>query len=120
MKRDMDLCREILFEVERWQTTLAPTEVEIEGYTEEEVGYNAWLLADEGLIEGQDISGLGHSVHRYAPRCLTYKGHEFLEHARDATRWKKAKEKIMGLSGAMTTQAMLAVLKQLIAKELGS
>ena len=70
MKRDMDLCRKILIEVESWPT-------------------NAWLLAEEDLIQGLDLTGDGDDVHRYAPRCLTYKGHDFLEHARNDARWRK-------------------------------
>ena len=54
------------------------------------------------------------------PRCLTYKGHDFLEHARDETRWKKAKETIGRLGGALTTQTLLTVLKQLLTRELGT
>ena len=119
MHRDMDLCRKILVEVEKIPTTRLLMEIKLEGYTDDEIGYNAWLLADEGLIEGQDISAHGHKVHRYAPLCLTYKGHDFLEHARDDVRWKKAKDKITEISGAMTTQVILAVLKNLITKELG-
>ena len=119
MKRDMDLCRRILFEVEEWPTTLEPRKVEIDGYTESEVGYNAWLLAQEGLIDGLDLTGDGCSVHVYAPSCLTYKGHDFLEHARNETRWKKAKDKLARLGGAMTTQMMKIVLEDLMKGELG-
>ena len=54
MKRDMDLCRKILIEIESWPTTLGPRPVEIDGYTDEQIGYNAWLLAQEGLIKGRD------------------------------------------------------------------
>ena len=34
--------------LETRETALAPTKVEIEWYAEEEAGYNAWLLAEEG------------------------------------------------------------------------
>ena len=119
MKRDMDLCRQILIEVESWPTTLAPQDVEVEGYTKEQIGYNAWLLAEEGLIEGVESTGMGQSVHRYMPRCLTYGGHDFLEHARDDTIWRKAKEKAASLGGTVTVQTMLMILKQLIAAKIG-
>ncbi|MCY4376113.1 MAG: DUF2513 domain-containing protein [Spirochaetaceae bacterium] len=118
MKRDMDLCRRILFEVEQWETTLAPTRVEIDGYTADEIGYNAWLLADEGLIEGHEVTGDGDAVHQYWPSCLTYRGHDFLEYARNDTRWKKATQRIMSLGGAMTTQAVMVVLKSLLTNEM--
>ena len=120
MKRDMDLCRKILAEVETWETTCSPGTVEIDGYDAGQIGYNAWLLAEERLIDGLETTGDGDAVHYYMPRCLTYKGHDFLEHARDETRWKKAKETIGRLGGALTTQTLLTVLKQLLTRELGT
>ncbi len=114
MKRDMDLCRRILFEVEKWPTTLEPRQVEIDRYSEDEVGYHAWLLAQEGLIEALDLTRDGSSVHVYAPRCLTYKGHDFLEHARDESRWNEAKEQILSHGGALTTRVLQTVLERLL------
>ena len=73
MKRDMDLCRKILLSVEAREGTVGPEEVSIEGYTEGQIGYHAKLLADQGLLEGRDITGVGGSTHRYAPRlCLLF------------------------------------------------
>ena len=120
MKRDVDLCRQILVEVGKWPTTRAPKMVEIEGHSAGEVGYNAWLLAGERLIEGEDHSGDGDEVHYYLPCCLTYKGHDFLEHARNDARWTKAKEKLMSVGGTMTIQMLQVVLKQLVAGEMAS
>ena len=47
------------------------------------------------------------------------KGHDFLEHARNDTRWKKAKDKVMRLGGAVTLQVMKIVLEDLMSGELG-
>ena len=113
MKRDMDLCRKILIEVENRPTTTAPDLVVIEGYSTGEVGHNAWLLNQGGLLEGIDVTGAGDSVDLFAPRCLTYQGHDFLEHARDDTRWKTAKDKLASIGGPMTLQAMKTILEAL-------
>ena len=113
MKRDMDLCRKILIEIESWPTTLGPRPVEIDGYTDEQIGYNAWLLAQEGLIKGRDRAGIGRAVHAYSPSCLTYQGHDFLEHARNDTRWKTAKDKLVSTGGPITIQAMKTILDAL-------
>ena len=81
MKRDMDLCRKILFEIEKWPTTTGPKQVEIEGYPLDAVGYNVSQLAKEGFIDGLDATGDGDSVDVFLPRCLTLRGHEELTKA---------------------------------------
>ena len=116
MKRDMDLCRKILLSVEAREGTVGPEEVSIEGYTEGQIGYHAKLLADQGLLEGRDITGVGGSTHRYAPRCLTYAGHDFLEAARDDTRWKKAKAEVAAKGLPVTLEVMKRVLLKLVEK----
>ena len=116
MKRDMDLCRKILLSVEAREGTVGPEEVSIEGYTEGQIGYHAKLLADQGLLEGWDITGVGGSTHRYAPRCLTYAGHDFLEAARDDTRWKKAKAEVAAKGLPVTLEVMKRVLLKLVEK----
>ena len=83
MKRDMELYRKILREVETWPTTCSPKEVEIEGFTQDQIGYHAWMLAEEGLLDGLDMTGADYPVHVYSPRCLTPKGHDFLETVRE-------------------------------------
>ena len=50
MKRELDLCRQILTEVEKWPTTVTPTKAEIEGYSDDEVNYNVWLLASPAAV----------------------------------------------------------------------
>ena len=116
MKRDMDLCRKILLSVEARESTVSPIEVELEGYTVGQIGYHAKLLADQGLLEGEDFTGAGVSTHCYGPRCLTYKGHDFLETARDDTRWKKAKAEIVEKGLPATVDVMKSVLLKLVEK----
>ena len=57
MKRDMDLCREILLCVEAREGPVGPAEVKIDGYTTDQIGYHAKLLADAGLLEGKSSTG---------------------------------------------------------------
>ena len=109
MKRDMDLCRQILIEVESWPTTSRPKQVAIDGYSDDTVGHHAWLLHEAGLIEGLELP-VGTLCR---PKCLTYQGHDFLEHARNDTRWQKAKDIVVDNGGPMTLQAMKTILEAL-------
>ena len=117
MERDMDLYRKILREVETWPTTLVPREVEIEGFTQDQVGYHAWMLAEEGLIDGFDAAGQSDPVHVCWPRCLTPKGHDFLEAAQDDTRWNKAKDAIMERGLPVTVKVLGMVLQEYVKAE---
>ncbi len=119
MKRDMDLCRQILMEVEKWPTTRAAKDVQIDGYTPEQAGYHSWLLSEAGLIKGIDVSGGGSPAHCFWPQCITYKGHDFLELARNDTRWTEAKDRLKSVGGGMTIQMLQGVLTRLLTAQLG-
>ena len=108
----MDLCRKILIKVESWPTTRQPMAVEIDGHSEDKVGHHAWLLREAGLIEGMDLP-ISTPVHLCWPQCLTNQGHDFLEHARNDTRWQRAKDFLANNGGPMTVQAMKTTLEAL-------
>ena len=95
VKRDPDLLLQVLREVEEWPTTRVAQLVKVDGHSSDEVGYHAWLLADAGLIEGQDLSQRSDATHHYAPMCLTNKGHDFLNVAREPQRWQQIKSAIV-------------------------
>ena len=119
MKRDMDLYRQILREVESWSTTLMPKEVTIEGYTRDQIDHHAWLLADERLIEGEDAPlGGAAPVHRYWPKCLTSKGHDFLAAAQNETRWKWAKDKLVEHALPLTVKLLGTYLQASVKAEI--
>ena len=114
----MDLCRKILMEVESWETTLNPQDVKIPGeYTKDEIGHHAYLLAQGGLLEGRDVSGIGIACRRFWPRALTWQGHEFLDAARDNERWQEAKKMAKG-AGGLGFDLLKAVLTGLAQKAL--
>jgi|GEM_PF-7061885 len=44
MKRDIDLVREILLALEEHDHGYAPKDLEIRGYSKEQIGYHVWLM----------------------------------------------------------------------------
>ena len=48
MKRDMELIRKLVLALENEPTGYAPENLNIEGYTSEQVGYHAYLMIDAG------------------------------------------------------------------------
>lgn len=108
MRRDMDLIRNILLELESQPSAGPLKDLRIESYNEDEISYHVLLLHEAGLIEALDASGRDRL--QWWPIRLTWQGHEFLEASRDDARWKAAKEKIVGAGGGLVFE----VLKQLL------
>jgi hypothetical protein len=85
MKRDMDLIRLILFDVE------GEREPDHSGYTPQQITYHAALLIDAGLVRGSVIRDEKDDPAGAVMVELTWEGHEFLDKARSDTTWNKAK-----------------------------
>jgi hypothetical protein len=111
----MDLVRMILIRMERSPYGWAPQDQEILGYSLNEIAYHAHIMKQEGLIEGAEITTM-HSVVPDAMRTsLTWKGHEFLDLARDQERWNRAKAIIAKL-GSAPISVWMKVLSDLLWK----
>lgn len=99
MKRDLDLCLEILRNVEaasldaRYASGIA----EELGKDEPDVCYNSILLLEAELLDGKEDSTL--DMADAIITRLTWDGHEFLDAARDRSHWEKAKDVAQKSSG---------------------
>jgi hypothetical protein len=114
----MDLVRAILMRIEGSPSGWAPDQFGIAGFSPEQVGYHAHIMMDEGLIEATDVTTMHSKGPEAMPRSLTWKGHEFLDLARDLKRWNQAKG-IIGRVGSAPISVWMKVLQDLILKELG-
>jgi hypothetical protein len=114
MKRDMDLIRDILLEVEKCPS-LEGCETKIPGCSPEDLYYNAQQAQEAGLIDAVFQRG---TTHFHITR-LTYDGHEFLDAARDNTLWARAKETLIKNTGVLTLEGLKTALPILINKALG-
>jgi hypothetical protein len=111
MKRDFDLIRKILIEVQNLAPNQRLESIEVEGYDDEIVNAHASLLIDAGLMEGSKIAFSGQYI--VSARALTWAGHDFIEAAMKDTLWEKAKTKIKESGSAMTIDVLKEVLKSL-------
>ncbi len=113
MKRDMDLCRIILFEIEKWEDKMPRSrKVEVEGYEQSAISYNILLLAEAYLVKAIEVSTADELI--LHPSRLTWEGHEFLEAARDDTIWNQAKELLLEKGGGMVFEVLKQALIQLV------
>lgn len=111
MKRDMDLVRLILLEMEKQPAVIAYSDLIIDDYSQDEITYHIILLDEAGLIIAKDQSTMGRI--NWIPQRLTWEGHEFLEASRDDNNWTKAKD-IMAKSGGFIFDIAKEVLIQII------
>ncbi len=99
MKRDLDLARQLLLDIENRGTDCSVSVLRTESnhQSEEQVRYHLRLLIDAGLLKEIDRTSAGIPCVR-----LTHDGHELLELARSESRWREAKyacqERLGGLS----------------------
>lgn len=112
MKRDMDLIRGVLIEVEKLPFDSGFHDISVQGYTDEEITYHVRLAHEAGLIEAIDLTTMDGVC--WKPKRLTYEGHEFLDAARSNTVWNKAKETLLSTSGTITLEALKALLPQIV------
>ena len=126
MKRDLDLCREILRQIEESPYSAGPS-IEVKDRSAEEISYHTKLLAEAGFIEagsagGQFVSDdvtVVRGLKVYSPISLTWQGHEFLDAARNDTLWNEAKHEVGSRLGAIPFELVQAVLVDLGRKLVG-
>jgi Hypothetical protein (DUF2513) len=109
MKRDMDLVRKILMVCSDHEHGHAPPNLQIDGYTDEEIGYHAHIMEQAGLVRAFDVTDSGSLSPEAQIVSLTWEGHDFLEASRDEGLWAKAKQ-AAGSTGGMALGVLKSVL----------
>lgn len=109
MKRDMDLCRQILLQIEASESG-EPIVALQTGASGNDVLEHLQLLQDAGLIEARvDRHSRDYSIQR-----LTWEGHEFLQAARDDGVWAKAREQVGSAWQSLTFTLLKEVLEDIV------
>jgi hypothetical protein len=116
MKRDMDLIRKMLLEIESRDDVFIPSD---DPADYRRIAYHLLQLNEGGLITGIEATesvGGELLVHVATQPRLTWAGHEFLDLARNETVWADAKEKVGDSVGTVSLEIMNQLLTQ-IAKQ---
>ena len=119
MKRDMELIRKIALAIEDSPSGYAPDDLAIDGYSDEQISYHAHLMIQAGLATGIDLTTMGSDSPEAGLTSLTWDGHEFVEMARDDTRWKKAMGIVEEKGGSVTLSILTQVLTELMKRAFG-
>jgi hypothetical protein len=105
MKRDLDLARQLLLEVEDHGANCPLTDLAHAGEADERVRHHVRLLVDDGLLKEAERTSAGVPCVR-----LTNEGHEFLEVATSEALWRDAKWLVQEKTGALSFRAVRELL----------
>lgn len=115
MKRDLELIRKLVLAAEDVLTGFVQDDIEIDGFSKEQIGYHAYLLVDSGLAKGLDVTSISDTSPQWRILHLTSAGHDFAAAARDEPTWKKAtglvKDKVGGVTLDVLKQVLIGVIK---------
>ncbi len=111
MKRDFELIRKLLLDIEGEEVDLSP-------FTEDQILYHKALLLEAGLAEGpkphypsQKSSEIPDLV---IIKKLTWEGHDFIGAIRNEEHWKKAKEWIKEAGKILTLETIKEAIKTVL------
>jgi predicted transcriptional regulator len=94
MKRDSDLIREILLEIEEHPGPDGQLiRLKIADHAAAEISYHIGLLKEAGLINAVVFSG--DDQRTWYATGMTMQGHEYLDAIRDDTRWNQLKKALI-------------------------
>lgn len=120
MKRDMDLCRKILFAIEEQYVCTSIYNLKIDGYTTEEVAYHCKLLYEAELIKDCVVKHASNRIISFGVSRLTWEGHDFLDKIREDTLWNKTKGFIKDKTLPMTLDVIKEIVTAFISETLKS
>ena len=112
MKRDMELIRLLLLKVEGEDIP------DLSRFTEEQQTYHLAQLINAELAHGGVVEDERGYPCAAVATWLTWKGHEFLDAARNETIWKKAISRIKATGAALPLPILQDILTQLIRKQI--
>ena len=117
MKRDMDLIRKILINLENQEGPIRASQLDIPETNKEDVIYHAVLMNDAGLIKGKDFTADNY------PRVLdvfieriTWEGYDFLDSARNEKIWKEVVKTVGDKVGTVAFEVFKALLVEVSKK----
>lgn len=114
MKRDLDLIRSILMEVEETPLGHPVSDLEFEAIDPKIIVEHVRILKEAGLIEAELASAFNEygvlEVLDYQIERLTWEGHDFIANARNQTIWKRTRALIEEKGGDVSFGVLRGLL----------
>src|SRR5579862_1589791 len=96
------------------ESNCALVDLAIDGYTAQQLGFHCWLLVNAGLAaSGNGEMKEGDDPYYCTIFHLTWAGYEFLDNARNESRWKTVMDKLRGAAGSVSVSVVSQALGEL-------
>ena len=118
MKRDFDLIRRILTDIENVPAGKSLDKISYPEYDEPFIYEHVNILEEAGLIKAKILKA-GTRIAAVHITGLTWSGHDFLDAAKDDNIWNKAKENVLKPGASITFGLLLEWLKIEAKQKLG-
>lgn len=118
MRRDIELVRLILMEMENCPHGYVKRNPEIQGYSQEQIAYHAYLIVQAGFAEGLDCNRDMAPSPEAILLNLTWAGHDFISNSRSPTTWAQARE-LVSKVGDASISIWQSVLTDIVKRSLG-
>ena len=122
MKRDLDLCRELMLEFEAAPPGTFIQSVDLKNREECDsatVFAHIDLLIGAGYLVGKAVVDPNQTHSAFFVTKITWEGHDFIDCARNDTVWSKTKDRLKQ-AGAWTFSLALEILKDEAKKQFGT
>jgi hypothetical protein len=119
MKRDFELIRNLLNQLEDLPACTSVSELNAEGFSSQEIMEHVELLLDADFLQGKIISNTDGRAEKYLIHRITWAGHEFIALAKNDTVWKSALEQVKKIGSAVTIGMLQTILVTIIKSQVG-
>lgn len=92
MKRDLDLIRNILMEIEKQYDGTAIHNLQIDGYNQNIIANHCRLLYEKKLISDYKPFYADNKLYSFGVSDMTYEGYNLLNNIKDEKKWKKIRK----------------------------
>ena len=113
MKRDLDLIRRILLNIEAQGEGSGFNQIADNGYAPEAIQYHVQLMNDAGLIVADELV-----PGQWWPERITWAGYEFLDLARNDALWQRTKRDVESKVGSAPFQVVRDLLARQVKEQL--
>ena len=86
--------------------------IAIDGYTEDQIAYHCGLMVEAELMTSVSTTHLKSERVEFLIGRLTWKGHDFLDAARNSTTWSKLTAKLKEKAIAVTFDSLMVLLRK--------